>query len=202
MGDKLMTNIINSVERVLRYLIPGVTFWLLFALSYPTDFDEVFKKISNNGVSVFLLILTVGMSIYVVYYLIIKFTLELFVFKMGKSPVNLFCNNDKCLCDYSKPLAKLILSKKKSRDYPEGYYTYLWSITHYSFILSILLISFAIANNEMGSWVHSNSILIGFVGGGILILSIISYCYLQVLEKHTIAILRINERGFYRFVDR
>lgn len=78
-----MTNIIDSVERVLRYLIPGVTFWLLFALSHPTYFDEAFKQISNSGVSVFLVILTVGMSIYVVTSQLIRFTFEQIVYMMG-----------------------------------------------------------------------------------------------------------------------
>ena len=191
MEDKFGASITDSVERVLRYIIPGGAFFLLFSLSYPCYFNKAISKISGSGLAVFLVILTVGMSIYVVYSLIIRFTLELIVFKGGKSPVNLFCN-DKCLCNYSKSHAKLILSRRKSHDYPKGYYIYLWSITHYSFILSVLLISFAIAN-EKGSWVNSNSILIGIVGVGVLILSLRSYWYMQVLEKDTADILNLNE---------
>lgn len=191
MEDKFGASITDSVERVLRYIIPGVAFFLLFSLSYPCYFNEAISKISGSGLAVFLVILTVGMSIYVVYSLIIRFTLERIIFKMGKSPVNLFCN-DKCLCNYSESHAKLILSRKKSHDYPKGYYTYLWSITHYSLILSILLLFFAIAN-EKGSWVNSNSIIIGIIGVGILILSLKSYWYMQVLEKDTTDILKSNE---------
>ena len=191
MGDKLGTNIIDSVERVLRYLIPGVAFCLLFALSYPNDFDEAISKISGSGLIVFLVILTVGMSIYVVHSQIIRFTLELIAYMIGISPVNVF-SNDKCLCNYSKSHAKLILSRKKSTDYPEGYYIYLWSIIHYSFIMSYLLIFFAFAH-EKDSWVESNVQLLAIVGVGILILSICSYMYMQALEKDTTANMNSNE---------
>lgn len=191
MENKFGTSITDSVERVLRYIIPGVAFFLIFYLSYPCYFNKAISKFSGSGLAVFLVILTVGMSIYVVYSLIIRFTLERIVFKIGKSPVNLF-SNDKCLCNYSKSHAKLILSRTKSQDYPKGYYTYLWSITHYSLILSVLLIIFAIKNDE-GSWFDSNSIVIGIIGVGILILSLGSYYYMQVLEKDTTAILNTNE---------
>ena len=193
MGDKLGTNIIDSVERVLRYLIPGVAFCLLFALSYPNDFDKAISIISGSGLIVFLVILTVGMSIYVVHSQIIRFTLELIVYKIGISPVNVFSNN-KCLCNYTKSHAKLILSRKKSTDYPEGYYIYLWSIIHYSFIMSYLLIFFAFAH-EKDSWVESNVRLLAIVGFGILILSICSYMYMQVLEKDTTANMKSNENA-------
>ena len=182
-----MTNIIDSVERVLRYLIPGVTFWLLFALSYPTHFDVVFKKISNSGVSVFLVILTVGMSIYVVTSQLIRFTLEKIVYKIGRSPVNEF-STDKCLCNYSKSLAELNLSRNESPDYPKEYYIYLWSIIHYSFIMSLLLIIFSYFH-ENASWTESNALFICIVGDATLLLSICSYVYMQVLEKNTITII-------------
>ena len=154
-------------------------------------FNKIIAAISGSGLIVFLIILTVGVSIYAVYSLIIRFTLERIVFKRGKSPVNFFCN-DRCLSNYSKSHAELILSRKKSQDYPEGYYTYLWSITHYSFILSILLIFFAIFNQN-GSWVDSNSTIIGIFGVAILILSLKSYWYMQMLEKDTTVILNSNK---------
>lgn len=185
MDDKLVTNITDSVERVLRYIIPGVAFSLLFTLAYPGKFDSIILRIIKSNLAVFLVILTIGMSIYVVYSLIIRFTLERIVFKQGKSPVNLFCN-DKCLSNYSRAHAKLLLNRKESEYYPGSYYTYLWSITHYSLILSVLIIIFTFLN-EKDSWLNSNSIIIGIIGIGILILSIYSYYYMQALEKETTA---------------
>ena len=193
MEDKLETNIINSVERVLRYLIPGVVFCLLFALSYTTNFDKVFSKISGSGIAVFLVILTAGMSIYVVHSHIIRFTLELIAYKIGISPVNEF-SNDKCLCNYSKSHAELIFNRNKSPDYPSGYYIYLWSIIHYSFIMSYLLIFFGFAHDKE-SWVESNAQLLAIVGVGLLILSICSYMYMQALEKDTTAKMKSIENA-------
>jgi hypothetical protein len=188
MEEKIKNSITDSVERVLRYLIPGVTFWLLFALSYPSKFNEVLSKISGNGLAAFLVILTVGMSIYVIYSLIIRFTLERIVFKQEKSPVNLFCDGT-CLSEYSKSHAELILSRENSEDYPKGYYTYLWSITHYAIILSVLVIIFAFANEKEFRF-DIKFIVIFIIGICILILSLRSYWYMQELEKDTTDILR------------
>lgn len=187
MEEKIKNSITDSVERVLRYIIPGVAFFIIFSLSYPCNFNKVLSKISGNGLASFLVILTVGMSIYVIYSLIIRFTLERIVFKCRKSPVNLFCDGT-CLSEYSKSHAELLLSRENYKDYPKGYYTYLWSITHYAIILSVLVIIFAVANEE-NSWFDKNSIVIGIIGIGILILSLRAYCYMQELEKDTTDIL-------------
>ena len=186
MDDKLGTNITDSVERVLRYIIPGVAFCLLFALSYPSKFDIVISKISGSGLAVFLIIITIGMSFYVIHSQIIRFTLELFVFIIGKSPVNVFSNN-KCLCNYSKALAELIIDRNESQNYPKGYYTYLWSIIHYSFIMSYLLLFFAFFNEEK-SFSDLNTKPLYVAGIAIWVLSFFSYWHMQALEKDTTAI--------------
>ena len=186
MDDKLGTNITDSVERVLRYIIPGVAFSLLFALSYPSKFNSVISIISGSGLAVFLIILTLGMSIYIIHSQIIRFTLELFVFRIGKSPVNVFSNN-KCLCNYSKALSELIIDRERSKNYPKGYYIYLWSIVHYSFIMSYLLLFFSFFNEEK-SWTNLNTKPLFVAGMAILVLSFSSYLYMQALEKNTTAI--------------
>ena len=190
MGDKLGTNIIDSVERVLRYLIPGVAFFLLFALSCPDYFDKAIRKISGSELLVFLVILTVGISIYVLHSLIIRFTLEPLAYLLKLSPVNVFSNGC-CLCHYSQSHAKLILSREKSPDYPKGYYVYLWSISHYSLIMSELLLVFA-CFHEKQSWTESNARYLAIGGGVILLLSICSYFYMQALEKNTTAAINAN----------
>ena len=194
MGDKFGTNIINSVERLLRYLIPGVAFCLLFALSYPVVFDRVIGKISDSELSelfVFLVILTIGISIYVVHSLIIRFLLEPSAYFLNLSPVNVF-SNDRCLCNYSKSHAKLILKREKSPDYPKGYYVYLWAIWHYSFIMSWLLLFFSYFH-EKSSWTETNARFIAIGGAVILLFSFCSYFYMQALEKNTTAIINSNK---------
>ena len=187
MDEKLGKNITDSVERVLRYIIPGVAFSLLFALSYPSKFDAAILEISGSGLAIFLIIVTLGMSIYVIHSQLIRFTLELFVFIIGKSPVNLFIKN-KCLCNYSRALAELIVDRHTSHEYPKEYYIYLWSIVHYSFIMSYLIIFFSFFNEDK-SWtnLHSKPLLIA--GLAIWGLSFFSYLYMQILEKNTTAII-------------
>ena len=188
MGDNLgTTNIIDSIEKVLRYLIPGVAFSILFALSYPTYFDKAILKISASELLVFLVIFTIGISIYVIHSLIIKFTLEPLVYLLELSPVNLF-SNDSCLCNYSKSHAELILNRKKSPNYPKEYYIYLWALLHYSFIMSWLLLFFS-CFHEKFSWSATHSRFIAISGVLLLFFSICSYLCLQALEKNTTAII-------------
>jgi len=191
MDEKLGKNITDSVERVLRYIIPGVAFSLLFALSYPCKFDDAIREISGSGLAIFLIIVTLGMSIYVIHSQLIRFTLELFVFIIGKSPVNLFIKN-KCLCNYSKALAELIVDRHTSHEYPKDYYIYLWSIVHYSFIMSYLLIFFSFFNEDK-SWTNLNSKPLLIAGLAIWGLSFFSYLYMQILEKNTTAIITKKE---------
>lgn len=187
MGNNIGTNIIDSFEKVLRYLIPGVAFCILFALSYPNDFDKVLLKISVSELLIFLIIFTIGISIYVIHALIIKFTLEPLVYLLKLSPVNLF-STDCCLCNYSKSHAELILSRKKHPDYPQEYYIYLWAILHYSFIMSWVLLFFSYFH-EKSSWTELHGRLIAILGGILLFFSICSYLCLQLLEKNTTAIV-------------
>ncbi len=193
MSDKIGVNIIDSVEKILRYLIPGAAFCLLFALSYPSHFDTVVSKISKRGLGfeAFLIIFTIGISIYVVHIQIVRI-LGLFVFKIGKTPVNVF-SNKKCLCNYFEAHAKLdLLRKEKQASYPEQYYFYHWAIVHYSFIMSYMLIFFS-SYNEKCSWVASNSQLLRIVGIGILILSIFSFLFMQMLEKNATEKIKNND---------
>jgi hypothetical protein len=187
MEEDLKNGITDSVERILRYIIPGVAVLLLYSLSYPCNFNKILPAISENGLAGFLVILAVGMSIYVIYSLIIRFTLERIVFKCKTSPVNLFCDGT-CLNGYSKAHAELLVSREDYKHYPRGYYTYLWSITHYAIILSILVIIFALVNEE-NSWFGKNSIVMGIIGICILTLSLRSYWYMQELEKDTMGFL-------------
>jgi hypothetical protein len=177
--NTLGSNIINSIEKLLRYLIPGVTFYLLFALSYPSYFDEAFKKLSDSEILVFLSIFTVGISIYVIHHSIIRFTLEQLAYLFNLSPVNMFSDN-RSLWNYSKSHAKLILSRKEHSKYPEDYYIYLWAIVHYSFIISWLILIFAYFHEET-SWVECHARCFATVGFIILFLSLCSYFYMQAL---------------------
>jgi hypothetical protein len=188
-----VSNIIDSIEKLLRYLIPGVTFFLLFALSCPKYFDTIFGEISDSEILVFLSIFTIGVSIYVVHHSIIRFTLEQLAYILNLSPVNIYCEN-RYPCSYSKAHAKLILSRKDNPKYPEDYYIYLWAIVHYSFIMSWLIIIFSYLHEET-SWVGYHATAFRILGFIILVLSLSSYFYMQALEKNTTAELKETKKA-------
>ncbi len=188
MAETFSYKVIDSIEKVFRYIIPGVAFGFMLALSYPSSFTEVHRIVQNSGFSIFLLVLTVGMSIYVIHKYFIKITFELLVYKLNLSPVNLYVEKKDGgyrLRDYIKGLSMLNVERHENEEkYPSGYYTYLWSIRHYSFIMSELLILFSIFY-ENGSYVSSHVGIVRLGGIILLILSIFSYVYIQILEKHT-----------------
>ncbi len=182
MEEKIFEAVTSSVERVFRYLIPGVAFFILLFLYDSTVFNTVPPAISESGLVSFLVVLAVGMTIYVIYSLIIRFSLERIAFKCKVSPVNEFCS-DTCICHYSRAHAELLILRNKKKDYPSGYYTYLWSITHYAIIFSIMVTIYAIV---------MTSFSVGILGVAILVLSIWSYFYMQKLEKDTISLLKLE----------
>lgn len=185
MQEKVRANLFDSVERLLRYLIPGIAAYLLFSLSYPKFINENLSKISGSEIILFLSILTIGITVYVIHSLLIRITLELIAYWCNLSPVNIFSNN-RCICNYSNSHAKLILKRENSKTYPIGYYHYLWATLHYAFIISELLLIVAYFHEKL-TWAASNSSCLKIVGAIILLLCIVTYFCFQSLEKNTIA---------------
>lgn len=177
--------ITDSVERIFRYLVPGFTFSIFFALSYPEHFESVLSilKSFESQLLLFIMILGIGMSIYSLESLIIRITLKPLVYLFNISPVNVFSGNRR-LSDYSKAHAEHILSQIKWTDYPRDYYHYLWSLIHYSLIASSLIIYFSWQHSK-NSWVECSALSIRLFGFSTLILSLFSYCCMQLLEKDT-----------------
>lgn len=149
MESKLLeTNIFNSVEKILRQIIPGVAFCIMFAIFYPKSFSIVCKILPDSQLIKFLVILTIGMTIYALHTLIvIRFYFEPKVYKLNKSPVNVISGNTK-MSDYSKAHATLIIDRQRWKDYPKEYSYYLWAGVHYSFMMAELSIFFAIFHEE------------------------------------------------------
>lgn len=184
MEKKLIgTNIFDSVEKILRSIIPGIAFCILIALFFPCTFSMASKTLTDSQLIKFFVILTIGMSIYAIHTLVlIRFILELLAYKWNKSPVNVISKNQN-MGDYSKAHAKLIIKRQGWKEYPVKYSYYLWGGLHYSFMMSEMLIIFGSI-----AWVKKTVdpiiYYIGFFGGLILFLfSIGSYFWLQMLEK-------------------
>jgi hypothetical protein len=195
MEKNAIKNVIDSIEKVFRYLIPGIAFSFLFALSFPSKYETLMGTMPDDIFSRFLLILAIGMSIYVIHSQVIRFTLERIVFALGWSPVNLFTEERNLFArTYIRALASLNLEREKDKDYPRGYYQYLWSMFHYSFILSALLIGFSIWN-DADSFVGYHDCLAGAVGIVVLLLSLCTYRYLQLLERETTDLFLRTQQG-------
>lgn len=202
MENKLMgTNVVDSIEKVLRYIIPGVAFFLLFALYYPDDFDKAIVKLQNGQLIFSLAILTIGISIYLIHKMVVVKVLDFITYSfIGWSPVNEFSESRFNPCAYSKAHSELLLYREKKADlYPKGYAFYLWATTHYSLIMSELLIIFAgflHDQSSSGCWIESYNDMILWVGIILGTLSSISFIFLQYLEKNIIVTLKKNEPGY------
>lgn len=132
-------DLITSIEKIFRYIMPGAAFCLLYAISHPEDFTKRIGLIQGNEILAFFLVLTIGMSIYVVHSQLLRFTFEMLAFIFRQSSVIIFSH---CCCDYLNSYAKLLYYERTSETYPKEYFIYLWSLVHYSFMMSELLIIF------------------------------------------------------------
>ncbi len=178
-----LSPVLNSIEKVLRFFIPGGIFWLLFALSYPDADALTYLKIADNVAIQILLMLVVGTTLYSIETTFVELTLAPIAYCFYLSPVSIW--RERGVMGYHKSLACLNLEREKKKSgYPTDDYRYRWSFTHYLFILSALLIFFSYWNaNESFS---ANHFAVVCCGGLILfIIALVSYFQMQNLEKET-----------------
>lgn len=177
-----LKDIFDSVEKLIRYLITGVLFVILLRLSNPQLFSDYIEVIANNTVVLFFIVLTIGITIYSINTLLLRFSFEILAYKLKISPVSKYTKNNS-ICFYLYAISKLLIDRSENKFYPKGYMQYLWAICHYLLILSELIILFSIFNEEK-SYIYLHKDTFKCFGIILLILSSIHYFYLQSLEKN------------------
>ena len=82
----MKSSLFDSVEKVFRYFVPGVIFWVLFWISYPSVFKIILKKLVNIEVFGYIAVLVTGMIIFGIYRLIF-YIVEILLCCLGMTPV-------------------------------------------------------------------------------------------------------------------
>jgi hypothetical protein len=144
----MKSSLFDSVDKVFRYFVPGVIFWLLFWFSYPCYFNVLLKKIENMEVFGYIIVLVTGMIIFGVYRLIF-YIVEFFLCCNLITPASIYYQKDKGNSrwdSFSKAQSKFYLlrqGKEFSGNLPD-YLHLRWAIVHYTLLFSILLLLFVI----------------------------------------------------------
>lgn len=137
----MIGNIIDTIEKIFRYFIPGFIFIFLFKLSFPSKPQFILDNVGQ--VEFYIYVPCIGMVIYGLHRVILSSTIEPLLYLVNATAVSNFSVQKKLfrkLWEYPVALAKFFkVRHKKVDDNLSGYLFYRWSLQHYSLILSELL---------------------------------------------------------------
>lgn len=157
------SHVIDTIEKIFRYFIPGFIFIFLFKLSFPSNPEFLLKNV--NPLEFYIYVPCIGMVIYGLHRVILSSILEPILYLANSTAVSNFSretNIFKKLRKYPTALAKFFeIRHKRANDNLSGYLFYRWSIQHYSLILSELLLVFC--------FIHERDSLIESYKGTVLI---------------------------------
>lgn len=134
--------LINAIEKVFRYFIPGFIFIFLFKLSFPSNKDPYILK--NIGpVEFYIYVPCLGMVIYGIHRVFMSSLVEILLYKWNLTAVSNFASDSRKIKEYPSALADFFKARhKKENQNLSSYLFYRWSIQHYCLILSELVFLF------------------------------------------------------------
>ena len=166
----MISQVINTIEKIFRYFIPGFIFVFLFKLSFPSNPQFILQNIGQ--VEFYIYVPCIGMVIYGLHRILLSSTLELLLYLMNSTAVSNFsseANLFKKLWEYPNALATFLkIRHKKADDNLSGYLFYRWSIQYYSLILSELMFASYFIHERL-------SLIERYKGSVIIIASIILF---------------------------
>lgn len=136
--------VIDTIEKVFRYFIPGFIFIFLFKLSYPSSEKYILPNISS--LEFFIYVPCFGMVIYGIHRLLMSSFVEIYLYLIDLTAVSNFSKSKNIfhkLIEYPGALSQFFQVRHKAENQNlSGYLFYRWSIQHYCLILSELLYFF------------------------------------------------------------
>ena len=153
----MSNKIIDTIEKFLRYFVPGLVFVFLFDLSFPNVSQNFLEKIGD--IKFALIILSIGVIIYGIYRrIVLVFILELPLYLLNCEAISNFRNVSKKgikkLFDYPRARAEFFKERHNYSDINDSkknlssYLYYRWALHHYLFIFFMQLILFSYFSNS------------------------------------------------------
>ncbi len=159
MVAKQMLSTIDSIEKVLRFVMPGFLFVLLYRMAYPPNSASPLGAIGNNELYIF--IPFIGIAIYSVHRIVFEM-LDFIIFNRIT-----YGSLDR-VAEHTR--ARFGEENRVLRDYMY----YRWAIIHCSSIFAELLIFFSIFH-ENGTFFSKHSSPAFWVGIGLFVLCLFVY---------------------------
>jgi hypothetical protein len=175
----------NSIDKVFRYLIPGVVLFVCTVCAYPDVWSYYLSKISTGVI--LLLIFSVGLVWCVVYRGFLTVFELSFIFRKKLTAVSLFKNHDSKV---EARWAEFVVTRQKIRIVlPElsDYLDIRWSFVHLLTQSSIVFFIFSLKhadNAVVFNW--SQILLVSLV---VLIVAVLQHGWMYSVEKKVIQVI-------------
>lgn len=177
-------HVIDTIEKIFRYFIPGFIFIFLFKLSFPSNPQFILKNIGQ--VEFYIYVPCIGMVIYGLHRLILFSILEPILYLLNLTAASNYSSEKnvfKKLWEHPTARAEFLkIRHKKTNENLSRYLFYRWSIQHYSLIFSELLIA-AYFIHEKGSLIECYKGPVIVIALAILFLSLLSTITMYRTEK-------------------
>jgi hypothetical protein len=166
----ISTKLFNSIEKVLRYIVPGLLFVLLVKASYSqAALNQLSPNISQK--EFYVLSPVFGFVIYVIH----RITFWLL----------------DCICRSRRKLTLLeslrgqALRKEKCPELT-GILYYRWALIHFGLVLAELVLVFSLLLAEKGTVVASHPVAIPLLAGLFFVVCFCFYCQLNLADLESI----------------
>jgi len=139
-------SVVDTIEKVFRYFIPGFIFIFLFKLAFPSKPHFILDNIGK--VEFYIFIPCLGMIIYGLHRVFLSAIIEPFLYKLNKTAISNFAGPKRMFKEYPSALAKFLEIRHKAEEKLSSYLFYRWSIQHYSLILCELTLIFLFIHEQ------------------------------------------------------
>lgn len=170
-------SVVNSIERVIRYLVPGFILVALLRVAFPSAKTPLLS--TGNEVEFAVGVLCLGLMVYGIHRLVFWVSVDHILSKLGIFP------ESKGRKHYTETIAHFILRRHPCADTPcVRYRHYRWAIVHYCLILAEIafVLSFVNEPHSILTIHHWRVVLCASALWGIAIVH-----YVQMLQAGTIA---------------
>lgn len=178
----MLKEVIDTIEKIFRYFIPGFLFMLLFRLAFPSNKTNFFfDNIYSIGFYIFIPCL--GMVIYGLHRVVWSAIVEIILYKLNKTAVSNFASPKRKLREYPLAFSKFLKIRHEAEENLSSYLFYRWSIQHYTLILCELVFIFLIFHEQKSIFaIHQR--LIGIFTIIIFTISFYFTCIMYAVEKN------------------
>ncbi len=174
--------VLDSIEKVFRYFVPGFTFIVLLRLAHPSQM--YLMKPWTGELELLAMVLSLGMINYALHRILLWSAVEPLLYLFGGTAVCKFKPVRNSFPKYPYALAAFFKARHGSENEKlSEYLFYRWSVHHYVLILAelLLVLTFTCDKNSFLCLHRTGALVFGFV---VLGLGLANLVVMYVVEKY------------------